>query len=181
MPDFVRPLEEADLELVLQWRNHPDVRAWMYTTHEISWDEHCKWYAACNEDPGRHLLVVELDGRPTGFANLIQLRGSDVAEWGFYLAPDAPRGSGLPFGVAVLDHCFGALDLHKVSGHALAGNERSVRFHARLGFQDEGVRREQHLASDGTRHSVACFGLLADEWPDHRLRVQGEIDARSSA
>ncbi len=160
----VRAMVEADLEMVLGWRNHPDVRRWMYTTHEIGVAEHRRWFELAQGDPSKHLLVFELDGRPTGFVNLTQLRGTDVAEWGFYLAPDAPPGSGGALGRAALDYAFGALGLHKVSGYALADNERSVRFHLRLGFRDEGVRRDQHAASDGTRHSVACFGLLADEW-----------------
>lgn len=166
--DLVRPMEEADLELVLSWRNHPDVRRWMYTTHEIAMDEHRRWFDAACEDPERHLLVYVSNGAPLGFVNLNQLRGEDVAEWGFYLAPSAPAGSGSALGITALDHAFGALGLHKVSGHALAGNERSIRFHQRLGFQKEGVRRDQHLGADGERHSVASFGLVKDEWPAAR-------------
>ena len=168
---MVRLMEEADLERVLSWRNHPDVRRWMYTTHEIGVDEHRRWFEKSCEDPHRHLLVYESDGVRLGFVNLHQLRGEDVAEWGFYLAPDAPKGSGRGLGVAALDHAFEALGIHKVSGHALAGNEQSIRFHLRLGFRDEGLRHGQHVALDGERHSVACFGLLSDEWPAARVSI----------
>lgn len=160
----VRPMEAADLDLVLLWRNHPDVRRWMYTTHEIGLEEHHRWFEGASKDPDRALLVYELDGRPTGFVNLGRIKGTDVAEWGFYLAPDAPAGAGAGLGAAALEHAFLVLGLHKVSGHALATNERSLRFHQRLGFRDEGVRRDHHLAADGVRHSVACFGLLRHEW-----------------
>jgi UDP-4-amino-4,6-dideoxy-N-acetyl-beta-L-altrosamine N-acetyltransferase len=168
---LVRLMEEADLERVLSWRNHSEVRRWMYTTHEIGVDEHRRWFEGASEDPGRHLLVYECDGVPMGFVNLHQLRGEDVAEWGFYLAPGAPRGSGRGLGVAALDHAFDALGLHKVSGHALEGNERSISFHLRLGFRDEGLRHDQHLDTDGVRHSVACFGLSRDEWPAARVAI----------
>jgi UDP-4-amino-4,6-dideoxy-N-acetyl-beta-L-altrosamine N-acetyltransferase len=160
----VRRMTEADLEMVLAWRNHSDVRRWMYTTHEISMQEHRNWFAACDADPHRHLLIYEVAGAPTGFVNLTRIKGTDVAEWGFYLAPDAPSGSGGAFGKAVLRHAFEQLGLYKLSGHALATNERSIRFHRRLGFQDEGVRREHHVDAEGVRHSVACFGLLRPEW-----------------
>ena len=171
----VRPMEEADLERVLSWRNHPDVRRWMYTTHEIGVDEHRRWFEGASEDPGRHLLVYESDGVPLGFVSLQQLRGDDVAEWGFYLAPGAPKGSGRGLGVAALDHAFDALGLYKVSGHALVGNERSSRFHLRLGFQDEGLRNDQHIALDGEAHSTACFGILKEQWPAARATImEGE-------
>lgn len=163
----VRPLAAADLPLVRGWRNHPDVRAVMFTTHEISADEHERWFAAASADPARHLLVYEADGVPTGFASLVRLRGSDVADWGFYLAPDAPRGSGAALGAAVLDHAFGPLALHKVCGQALASNAASIRLHDKLGFRREGQLREQH--ADGTRHhDVVVFGLLRAEWVARR-------------
>lgn len=160
----MRPMVSSDLELVLAWRNHPDVRRWMYTTHEIGMDEHRRWFEAAASDAHKHLLIYELDGTPCGFVNLSRIRGTDIAEWGFYLAPSAPAGAGQGLGEAALEHAFAVLGLHKVSGHALATNERSMRFHRRLGFSDEGVRRDHHLADDGVRHSVACFGLLRDDW-----------------
>lgn len=160
----VRLMEEADLERVLSWRNHPDVRRWMYTTHEIGLDEHRRWFEAASQDPQRYLLIFERDEAPLGFVNLCQRQGEDVAEWGFYLAPGAPTGSGRGLGVAALDHAFNTLGLHKVSGHALEGNERSIRFHLRLGFKDEGMRHDPHLAEDGVLHSVICFGLIRDDW-----------------
>jgi len=160
----VRPMAATDLDMVLLWRNHPDVRRWMYTTHEIGLDEHRRWFEDASKDRNRVLLVYELEGRATGFVNLGRIRGTDVAEWGFYLAPDAPAGAGAGLGAAALEHAFLVLGLHKISGHALAGNERSLRFHQRLGFGSEGVRRDHHLAADGVRHSVVCFGLLREEW-----------------
>jgi len=154
----------ADLEMVLRWRNHPDIRRWMYTTHEISLEEHQRWFESATLDSGKHLLIYERDGSAVGFVNLTLLKGTAVAEWGFYLAPEAPSGIGTDFGRAVIRHAFEDLGLYKLSGHALATNERSIRFHQRLGFRDEGVRRDHHLAADGVRHSVACFGLLRHEW-----------------
>ncbi len=177
----LRPMVEADLDLIRGWRNHPEVRRWMYTTHEIGDEEHRRWFEDGRRDPSKHLLVFERDGEPAGFVSLTQLRGTDVAEWGFYLAPGAPPGSGAALGEAALEHAFEALGLHKVSGHALADNERSVRFHLRLGFRDEGLRRDHHQAPDGSRHSVACFGLLAEEWRSRTAAPAADLPDRADA
>ncbi|NQD81620.1 GNAT family N-acetyltransferase, partial [Pseudomonas sp. CrR14] len=83
--------------------------------------------------------------------------------WGFYLAPGAPRGTGQQLGEAALAFAFDSLGLHKVCGQALAFNERSIRFHEKLGFVQEGALREQHY--DGaTYHTIIHFGLLRYEW-----------------
>lgn len=162
-PGIVRRMTGQDLELVLAWRNHPQVRAHMFTRHDISIDEHHRWFAAASRDERQHLLIFEMGGEPQGYAHLSLLATRAVANWGFYLAPAAPRGSGKRLGRATLDHAFQTLRLHKVCGQALAQNDRSIRMHLALGFKSEGILRDQHF--DGQSfHDVHCFGLLDHEW-----------------
>lgn len=159
----VRPMNEGDLDQVLSWRNHPEVRRYMYTQHEISREEHARWFARALQDSERHLLVFEIDTTPLGFINIHRIASGGIADWGFYAAPDAPNGTGRALGQAALRYAFEAAGLHKLCGQALAFNERSIRLHLSLGFQREGVLRQQHF--DGQQyHDVVCFGLLASEW-----------------
>lgn len=159
----VRPMAQADLERVLTWRNHLDVRRYMYTQHEISLDEHHRWFERARQDPRKHLLVFEVDHLPLGFVSFTELESIGVAEWGYYAAPDAPRGTGRALGRAALDYAFNEITLHKVCGQALDFNERSIRFHQSFGFEQEGVLRDQHFDGENYHH-VICFGLLRDEW-----------------
>lgn len=163
-PEYqLRPMEESDLERVLGWRNHPDVRRFMYTQNEIALPDHQRWFARAREDSTRHLLIFEQAGEPTGFVNITQQASLKVADWGFYLAPNSARGIGKRLGEAALRYGFESLTLHKVCGQALAYNESSINFHKKLGFQQEGLLRDQHF--DGQQfHSVVCFGLLSEEW-----------------
>lgn len=159
----VRPMSSSDLEQVLAWRNHPDVRRYMYTQHEISLDEHRRWFEKASRDPARHLLVFESGCTPLGFVNIHEIASGGIANWGFYAAPTAPKNTGRLLGRSALQYAFAETGLHKICGHALAYNERSIRFHRRQGFQQEGIMREHHF--DGQRyHDVVCFGLLACEW-----------------
>jgi UDP-4-amino-4,6-dideoxy-N-acetyl-beta-L-altrosamine N-acetyltransferase len=156
-------MSEQDLSLVLAWRNHPDIRSLMRSQAVISNEEHLAWFARTSGDSSVHLLIFEVDDRPLGFAKLSLIEGSPVAEWGFYAAPDAPRGTGVQLGVAVLNFAFNELGLHKVCGQVLAFNERSLRFHRKLGFRDEGILRDQYFDGVGY-HAVFCFGMMASEW-----------------
>ncbi len=163
LESLVRPMVHADLARVLAWRNHLEVRRFMYTQHEITLNEHQRWFEGALQDPRKHLLIFEFSGKPLGFVNFSELACSGVADWGFYAAPEAPKGSGRLLGHAALDHAFTQLKLHKVCGQALAHNERSIRFHQTLGFQQEGTLRDQHFDGEQYRH-VFCFGLLSNEW-----------------
>lgn len=158
----VRRLSERDLPLVREWRNHPHVRRYMYTQHEISPEEHSRWFAENADDPNRHLLIFEIENEPLGFVHFHQLNLGGIADWGFYIAPDSPSGAGTKLGRAALEYAFGR-NFHKVCGQVLAFNEKSVGFHLRLGFKQEGILRDQHFDGE-IYHSIVCFGLLATEW-----------------
>jgi UDP-4-amino-4,6-dideoxy-N-acetyl-beta-L-altrosamine N-acetyltransferase len=159
----VRPMADSDVEHVLAWRNHPEVRRYMYNQHEITRDEHQDWFECARQDPRKHLLIFEADNQALGFVSFSELESNRIADWGFYIAPNAPKGSGRELGHAALDHAFNDIKLHKVCGQALAFNERSIHFHQSLGFQQEGTSCDQHF--DGERyHDVIFFGLLRHKW-----------------
>jgi UDP-4-amino-4,6-dideoxy-N-acetyl-beta-L-altrosamine N-acetyltransferase len=161
--DRIRPMTVADATLVLEWRNHPDVRRGMFTQHEIGIEEHMEWFDRSVRDPSRHLLIYEKQDLPLAFVGLTVSGHSRVAEWGFHVAPGAAKGTGRAMGRHALDHAFDALALHKVCGRAIAYNQPSIGFHAAMGFRQEGVLRDQYF--DGQRyHAVICFGLLENEW-----------------
>ena len=159
----VRQMTTDDLDRVFKWRNHPDVRSFMYKTAEISPDEHKAWFAKSSADPKTNLLIFEINGQPLGFVNFREDTDHQVAEWGFYMAPDAPRGNGILFGQTALAYAFGTLKFQKVCGEALASNTRSIKFHERLGFSRERVVKNQHF--DGKQsHNVSYYGLVKRDW-----------------
>jgi UDP-4-amino-4,6-dideoxy-N-acetyl-beta-L-altrosamine N-acetyltransferase len=164
--NYVRKMVEADLELVLSWRNHPDVRKYMYTQHEIAFEVHKSWFKNAICDDRQHLLIFEQNNNPLGFIKINQINKWGVADWGFYLSPDAPKGTGRSLGKEALNYAFKCIFLHKVCGQSLGFNERSINFHLKLGFKQEGTLRQQHF--DGQKyHDIVHFGLLATEWPNN--------------
>jgi UDP-4-amino-4,6-dideoxy-N-acetyl-beta-L-altrosamine N-acetyltransferase len=159
----LRPMNEEDLEVVLAWRNHPDIRRYMFTRHEITLDEHRRWFRRSSRDAARRLLIFASNGEARGFVHFNGVAAGGIADWGFYAAPDAPKATGRALGRAALRYGFQVEGLHKVCGQALEFNLPAIRFHRALGFQQEGVLRDQHR--DGASyHAVVCFGLLQVEW-----------------
>lgn len=159
----VRVITRDDLELVLAWRNHPEVRRYMLTQQQITLAEHLLWYEQSCQDATRYLLVYENAGVAEGFVQFTGAFKGSAADWGFYTAPESPRGSGKKLGRAALDFGFRKIGLHKVCGKALDFNSASIHFHRALGFRQEGLLREQHLVG-GSYRDLVCFGLLQSEW-----------------
>lgn len=151
-----------DLALVFNWRNHPEIRRFMYTQHPITLDEHMQWFLRASVDSSRHLLIFERHAEQMGFINIHQV-AYGIANWGFYAAPSAPKGTGTALGQAALGFAFEQAGLHKLCGQVLVHNDKSIKLHLRLGFKQEGVLRQHHF--DGHQFlDLNCFGILAHEW-----------------
>jgi UDP-4-amino-4,6-dideoxy-N-acetyl-beta-L-altrosamine N-acetyltransferase len=162
MTGNIRAMTATDLDCVRGWRNHPAVRPWMFSRHEITESEHAAWFNRASVGPDRWLFIYEVAERPLGFMNLRADATTRNAEWGFYTAPNAPRGTGSEMARAVIALAFAELGIHKIVGQVLDFNQRSIVFHTKLGFTLEDTLRQHHF--DGaTYHDVHCFGLLATD------------------
>jgi UDP-4-amino-4,6-dideoxy-N-acetyl-beta-L-altrosamine N-acetyltransferase len=162
----LRPMSYLDLELVLRWRNHPDILRFMCTQHVITLSEHQSWFEQVQLNPGKQCLVFEVDKKPLGFVSFNQIGAGGIADWGFYTAPDAPKGSGRKLCRAAIYYAFSELEFHKICGQVLAFNTKSINFHQSQGFKQEGILRD-HCLIDNHYHSVICFGLLTTEWQNN--------------
>ena len=83
---MLRPAHGSDRDLVLGWRNHPEVRAVSLTQHEIGAEEHARWWSAVQQDPEREVLVYDRRGVPAGVVTFFDIdRAAGSAWWGYYL------------------------------------------------------------------------------------------------
>lgn len=159
----LRPLLLNDLTMILNWRNDDAIRHCMVNSQIISYDEHLAWFERNKEIDDKYFLVFEYEGISEGYVSFIPIANSQTYEWGFYIRPNAIKGMGAKLGQAALDYAFGTLGLKKVFGQVLDFNEKSINFHHRLGFIQEGKLR-QHFHDDRGTFDIYQFGLLNNEW-----------------
>jgi UDP-4-amino-4,6-dideoxy-N-acetyl-beta-L-altrosamine N-acetyltransferase len=176
----LRPLGAEDRDRVLGWRNSPDVRAYMYTDHLISPEEHARWFAGIPGDAARQYWIIEMDGAPVGLANLYDIdRRNQRCAWAYYLADPSVRGLGLGSYVEywMLEYVFEGLKLAKLWCEVLASNEPVWRLHETFGFVVE-ARFRGHVIKDGARADVLGLGLLAPDWRARRPAMAERLKAR---
>ncbi|MCF6305572.1 MAG: UDP-4-amino-4,6-dideoxy-N-acetyl-beta-L-altrosamine N-acetyltransferase [Rhodobacteraceae bacterium] len=177
-PDRLRPMLDRDLEMVMAWRNAPEVRKNMYTQQVITLAEHQHWWANIKEDQNSKYLIFEANGVPAGLVNFTDIDPvHKTAFWGFYTCPDAEKGTGTRLGTCALDFAFGALGLQLLTGEVLAGNAASLAFHKKLGFREAG-RLAAHKEIDGAPMDVYRFELKAAAWGQTRSKLLIQIESR---
>lgn len=177
----LRKLTEKDLELILGWRNAPEVRKYMYSTQEISEAEHRAWFSVMDSDPqARWYLHQDENDKPDGVVYFTQYRPDNSSSfWGFYVAPNAPAGTGTKLGLDALNEAFNVLGLHKLNAEVLKTNQRSLRFHEKMGFKCEGRFRDYHFNGNDFV-DVIRFGILESEWVEKVLEIESDFVINNS-
>jgi RimJ/RimL family protein N-acetyltransferase len=77
------------------------------------------------------------------------------------------RGYGSEALILMLNHAFGALNLHRIELGVFAFNARAIHVYEKLGFKHEGVMRD-YLYFNYEYHDQILMSILADEfWQLH--------------
>ncbi|PZF97577.1 peptide chain release factor 2 [Micromonospora deserti] len=161
---MLREATGDDVHLMLSWRNQETNRQVSKTCHEITPEEHARWWSAVRTDPTRRVLTYLRDGRPCGVVTFFDLRldGSRTGSWGFYLDAEglAERGETLPAWLAVMreavDYAFDDLALDRLDGEVLGHNTVVRQMNRRFRFV-EGTPRQE--ISDGREITVIPISL----------------------
>ena len=161
----LRPIVASDWRALYPIMSDPKVMAYWDSPEVVDPDISEALVAAQVEDmqtgAARYWAVERAD--PTSFLGACDLSGIDWrhrrGEVGFVFAREAwGQGYGLEAMRAVVDHA-ASLGLKRLWARTHAGNERSERLLARLGFESEGYLRG-HIQRAGERRDCKIFGLL---------------------
>lgn len=133
----VRPATAADAEIVFRWRNQPWVVALGASQRTVTAEEHHRWFQATLERRERELYIIEVDGQPAGTIRY-DFAAPAEAEISIYLMPESSgRGHGRAAFLGTAPHVFIERDVRAITARVLKGNERSLEFFRRLGFEQQ--------------------------------------------
>ncbi|MFJ8039713.1 GNAT family N-acetyltransferase [Kitasatospora sp. NPDC096147] len=170
----LRALREEDAEHHLRWRNDPEVVHWAAAGDPLFGPVTREAVGLAFERilrlvPHKEaVLAVETvaDRRPIGkidyrdldpWAGSVTL-GITIGErefWGTGHGSEALR--------LLVDHLFGAYPLVRIELDTWSGNERAMRAFTKIGFREEGRRRNAILLK-GVRYDEVHYGMLREEW-----------------
>lgn len=174
----LRPPEEDDVPLFVQWLSNPELRSYI-TTRYISEALERRWFdvlvsATAGTAPSRlHFVIETLDtARPIGIVGLDDINWRDrIAELGIVVGESDFWGKG--FGsdavLTTLQVAFSWFNLHRVFLHVVAENVRAIRSYEKCGFVHEGRLRDA-IFIDGDYRDLLLMSVLATAY----IRISGD-------
>lgn len=161
---YLRPMEEADTDLIVKWRNTDFVRRNFIYRKEFTREGHLNWIETM-VNTGRVIQFIICTGEDVPVGS-VYLRDIDhehsKAEYGIFIGEkDAmSRGYGTQAAELMKEYSFQVLGLHKLMLRVLAENQRARRSYEKAGFVQEGYLKEDVCLEDGYHDVIlmACFG-----------------------
>ena len=168
----LRPVRDADVDRILQYRNLPEVTRWLLRTEVDPAAFRAAWQRAA-ADPDDHSMAVTLDGVVIGTVSLDVTDGMGQpgmpprteAQLGYIFDPaHSGRGYATEAVAAMVAYAFERLELRRITAGCFADNHASVRILEKIG-----MRREQYGVGDSWHAELGwvdgcTYALLADTW-----------------
>jgi RimJ/RimL family protein N-acetyltransferase len=131
-----------------------------------------RWREFAESGTSRGIAFVITDSsseEPVGCCGVDDWTEEDVAQLGYWIAPQARRRGYATRAVILLTRWLFELGAARVFLTIVGGNQSSVAVARRAGFTYEGTMRA-HSVWQGARHDVLWFAALPHEWPHRRER-----------
>jgi len=132
-------LSESDSKLVLECRNHPDVRKWMFNSDKILHDDHKAFVESLKSTSQKVYCAVFKKSKLIGciYYNVL-VEGVFYA--GHFLNPRIiSTGIGLYFEYVYLHYFFHFLGAKEIQAQVKSGNKSMVDIHKLCGFHEKKV------------------------------------------
>lgn len=143
----LRLMTKEDTDMIIRWRNSPDVRKNFIYQELFTREGHENWIKTMI-DTGKAVQMIICDSRENRPLGSVYIRDIDrkhkKAEYGIFIGEPEARGRGVGTAAArlMLRYCFEEEGLHRVYLRALAGNVQAVRSYEKAGFVREGYLRD---------------------------------------
>jgi UDP-4-amino-4,6-dideoxy-N-acetyl-beta-L-altrosamine N-acetyltransferase len=152
-------LDDTQLLEVLHIRNHPMVRAMMYTQHSISEAEHFAFVESLKTRSDRLHFALMQGSDILAVFNLYDISHEHHrAMFGMFANPEAKLpGLGFVIDEAALHVSFDLLGLQTLRLEVFADNTGVIALHKRMGFEIEGTLKHYICDAQGMWHDVVVM------------------------
>ena len=127
-------LKLEEKEMILKWRNHPDIRKWMYNQDEITLDEHLSFIDSLKSRKDKLYFLVKKEEEFIGVIDFTQLVDKESVYMGIYSNPNI-NGNGKILLNKIIDYSFNNLKVKRVFSEVFAENDKAYNLYKKFNFK----------------------------------------------
>ena len=166
----VRPVQESDLEQIMNWRMDPEITKYMNTNPKLTLEGQKLWFAKIQENTDVRYWIIEVDGQPAGVINLTGLNREDgVLGWAYYVGEKKLRSMKLALALEMnlYDHIFDVLGKKALVGDIFTLNKGVIQLHLLCGSRIV-EEKKNHVCKEGVWYDVTFMEMTAEHWNEIR-------------
>lgn len=154
-------LSSEEIEFVRSFRNHNEIRKWMYSDDIIPLQDHINFINSLKENDRNYYWLVKMEEKYIGVISLSRIDFKHRnAYLGIYANPFlVSRGKGKLLIKCIKKLAFDYANLHTLKIEVMDTNEKAINFYKKVGFSDEG-RLKEFLYRNGNWHDMVVMGII---------------------
>lgn len=162
----MRPIEYADLKMILEWRNSERIHSVMLTDHKITWKEHCNWFDEIKNNPIKLHFVFEYESRSIGYIGYSDFnQEAGTCAPGLYIGDkkDLPPEAGIVIYYMSTAYAFEKLGIKRVDHFTFQKNVAAMTINKFIGFHEFGDDNFT-INKNGKEEMIIHLALTLEEW-----------------
>jgi len=169
---YLRPLERADAPLLQQWINDPEVTRTLLAYQPINLAAEERWLDELDKTDHDVVLGIAIACTDT-LIGAVGLHRIDYknrhAQFGIMIGDrhEWHKGYGAEATALMVAYAFDTLNLNRVYLHVYVTNPYARRIYEKVGFQTEGILRQESYREGGYVDAVA-MAILRGDWEARR-------------
>ena len=163
---ILREIEEEDLDLIVKWRNDPEILRWLFSYLPLNKIKQKKWYEKYLDDPTQQTFIIEVkeERTPRGTIGLTDIDYKNQrADLGILIGDKSwqNKGMGKEALNLLIKFALDKMNIRKIKALVFKENVLAIKLYKSCGFVEEGVLRKE-VYKNGDFKDVVIMALFKD-------------------
>ena len=133
-------LSNDEKKIILEWRNNPNIKKWMYTQSDITLESHLNFIDSLNNSKDKLYFLVKKEDENIGVIYFTNLTKKEVY-FGLYANPTIKiLGVGRILEKLSIDFAFNSLNARKLKLEVFEDNIQVINLHRKYNFKKIGEK-----------------------------------------
>lgn len=144
----------------------------MYTSHQITFDEHSNWIRNLEYDKKKCVFAVVYNTKILGALSLYNINfQKKIAAWSFYLCEKNIYGLGATLEFNFINYVINKYNFRQLDCEVLENNSQVIKLHKKFSFK-ENKNNIKFIIKEKKKIKIIFMSLTATEWVSGKIFIK---------